>query len=103
MNTVLHRPERLSGASLVVASDAVTEDSEIGGKARSLAVLERAGFPVPAWFVVTPDAYLASEVDAGAADAAGDARAPSPDVVAAIACALERLCPNGEPVAVRTG
>jgi len=32
-------------------------DPKLGGKARALAELQRAGFPVPPWFVISPDAF----------------------------------------------
>ena len=66
---------------------------DLGGKARALAALDRAGFPVPAWFVITPDAYGES-VTAGFG--------PSPELRAEIDRALAWFCPDGEPVAVRS-
>ncbi len=44
---------------IVEAGDAAP-DAPVGGKARALAELLRAGFEVPRWFVVTPDAFWAS-------------------------------------------
>lgn len=38
----------------------INETSQVGGKAQSLAKLTAAGFPVPGWFVVTPQAFLSS-------------------------------------------
>jgi len=32
----------------------------LGGKARSLALLTQAGFPIPDWFVISPEAFFAS-------------------------------------------
>jgi pyruvate,water dikinase len=58
-----------------------------GGKARALAAAERAGLPVPAWFVLSSEAY---------------GRALTPDVRAELSSALSQLSPNGEPVAVRS-
>jgi pyruvate,water dikinase len=58
-----------------------------GGKARGLARAERAGLPVPPWFVV-------------AAPAVPDSL--TRDVRAAIDAAVGELCPNREAVAVRS-
>ncbi len=44
---------------IVEAGDAAP-DAPVGGKARALAELLRAGFEIPRWFVVTPDAFWAS-------------------------------------------
>ena len=43
----------------------------VGGKARALAQLSNAGLPVPAWFVVLPNAFDASVTPALAAELAG--------------------------------
>ena len=86
--------------------------NEMGGKAGALARLADAGFPVPAWFVVAPSAVRES-VTAGlrAACAAGDAVGvqailarlePGHAVRDEIAAAVTRLCPDGQPVAVRS-
>jgi pyruvate,water dikinase len=70
-------------------------DAPLGGKARALAALREADLPIPAWFVVRPEAFLDSHTDAA------DPRA-SPAVTAEIADALAQLCPDGAPVAVRS-
>jgi pyruvate,water dikinase len=44
----------------------VQADSPVGGKARALAELTRAGLPVPEWFVILPRAFDASLPPAGA-------------------------------------
>ena len=44
----------------IVRADDADRDSPIGGKARALAVLQRAGLPVPAWFALTCDAFCDS-------------------------------------------
>jgi pyruvate,water dikinase len=64
--------------------------ADMGGKAAALARLE--GFPVPDWFVVAP---------AAAGDPAGSLE-PAAGVREEITAALARLCPGGEPVAVRS-
>jgi pyruvate,water dikinase len=46
--------------SHLVTSKTVATGHELGGKARALADLSGAGFPVPAWLVVTPGAFAAS-------------------------------------------
>jgi phosphohistidine swiveling domain-containing protein len=58
-----------------------------GGKARALAAAQRAGLPVPAWFVLSSDAH-----EAGL----------TPELRAELASAVSRLCPQGETVAVRS-
>lgn len=57
-------------------------EGKLGGKARALASLQRAGLPIPPWFVVSPDAH--------------------PNVPAELTAALQKLCPDGELVAVRS-
>ncbi|MDH3216802.1 MAG: PEP-utilizing enzyme [Candidatus Krumholzibacteria bacterium] len=46
--------------SFFVRFDTVTPADPLGGKARALADLGAAGFPVPPWFVVTPETFEAS-------------------------------------------
>ncbi len=58
-----------------------------GGKARALAAAERAGLPVPAWFVLSSEAHGPSL---------------TPEVRAELSSALSGLSPNGEQVAVRS-
>jgi pyruvate,water dikinase len=58
-----------------------------GGKARALAAVERAGLPVPAWFVLSADAYDTTL---------------TPEVRAELSSALAGLSPDGAPVAVRS-
>src|SRR6476661_4420849 len=56
----------------------------LGGKAGALAKLRRFGLPIPAWFVVSPEAAARGGWEEE------------------LATALRRLAPNGEPVAVRS-
>ncbi len=44
---------------------------ELGGKALSLLRLEQAGLPVPPWFVISPEAFKASEVATALAQTIG--------------------------------
>ena len=84
----------------------------VGGKARALAVLGAAGFDVPAWFVVLPDAFYASTADSAGSRLAqlGDEDleafvgriALAPAVAAQVQSALQALCPDGRRVAVRS-
>lgn len=68
--------------------------NQLGGKARSLYELQHSAtgeFPIPDWFVVTPEAF-----------AAGQGVALTDAVKAALEEAIARLCPAGELVAVRS-
>ena len=62
--------------SHLITSKTVARDHELGGKARALADLSSAGFPVPPWLVVTPGAFAASLTDTrrAALEAASDER-----------------------------
>lgn len=98
----------------IILQPPVTPDRALlGGKAAALAHLDEAGLSVPPWFVVSPAAFQASV----GAEGMGRLRASgSPDKVAAILAplsparvvreeldaALEKLCPGGERVAVRS-
>lgn len=84
---------------------------EIGGKAGALHALSAYDLPVPAWFVVRPEAFWdsldpAAQAALNAAD--GEAVAalaglrPHPDVEAELREALRQLAPNGELLAVRS-
>ena len=67
---------------------------QLGGKARSLYELQHSAtgeFPIPDWFVVTPEAFVA-----------GQGVALTDAVKAALEEAIARLCPAGEFVAVRS-
>ncbi len=85
----------------------------IGGKAAALAVLQRIGLPIPAWFALTPEALYASLTEANrqALEAATDSASvlallegltPGPQPAFELAVGLARLCPSGEKVAVRS-
>jgi phosphohistidine swiveling domain-containing protein len=84
-----------------------------GGKGTALASLAKAGLPVPAWAVLTPDAFYASLAPGQlemleAADSGEELQTllsqlePSPEVRGELAAILAELCPNGETVAVRS-
>src|SRR5580704_8422077 len=88
-------------------------EAPLGGKARALAALRVADLPIPAWFVVRPEAFhdsLSDEqrhtLDRGVEGAMlrgmVDALQPSSAVCADLAEALAALCPDGAPVAVRS-
>ena len=85
----------------------------LGGKAATLARLDARGLPVPAWCVVTPDAFWISLSPAARAAlatavtpyAANDALAnlmPDPALLMALEAALVELTPAGELLAVRS-
>ncbi|GAB4453143.1 MAG: phosphoenolpyruvate synthase [Armatimonadaceae bacterium] len=77
-------------------------DTEIGrfygGKAGALRRMGEADLPIPPWFVVSPRACQL-QTDA---DGMVTPLPPSPEVCAALNIALQRLCANGERVAVRS-
>jgi len=84
----------------------------LGGKARALGELVRAGFPVPTWFVVSPEAfwaslgveptYLARMPNDTQVAALVASVTPTSDVRNAVANALANLCLDGSTVAVRS-
>lgn len=71
----------------VILPETRADAAGFGGKAGALFALRRGDFPVPAWFVVTPPAAAPDVPDALLRD---------------VLAALERLCPDGRPVAVRS-
>src|SRR5438045_2471748 len=79
-------------------------DAPLGGKARALAALRVADLPIPAWFVVLPEAFhdSISSPSPSASEAAIDVLQPSSSVAAELAVAVAELCPDGAPVAVRS-
>lgn len=86
--------------------------SRLGGKAAALAALCAADLPVPNWFVLTPEAFYDSLRDeqhhalalgSGHHDLTLPGEViPSAAVRTQLEQALLRLCPRGEPVAVRS-
>ena len=96
---------------IVEAGDAAP-DAPVGGKARALAELLRAGFEVPRWFVVTPDAFWASlsSRDRERFPSASDQELteivqrvqPVVDVTNRIEAAMRALAPDGRRLAVRS-
>ncbi|HSF02301.1 MAG TPA: PEP/pyruvate-binding domain-containing protein, partial [Solirubrobacterales bacterium] len=98
---------------LVLPSDEIGPGTPIGGKGRALSALTNAGLPVPPWAVVVPEAFYQS-LDPPRCAALEKARdvdetraiieqvTPSGQVAEQLADAVARLCPHGEPVAVRS-
>jgi pyruvate,water dikinase len=84
----------------------------LGGKAGALAALTGAELPIPPWFVVSGAASreslpeelcrLIEQGDHGPLREALERLVPGDDLRREIASALARLCPNNEPVAVRS-
>jgi pyruvate,water dikinase len=70
----------------VLRGDDADLSAPLGGKARALAALRDADLPIPPWVVALPAAHSA----------------PPAELHAELATALAALCPNGEPVAVRS-
>ena len=86
---------------------------EVGGKAARLATLRSAGFSIPDWFVLSPQAFEASLTEADRMSLAAAARGTgglsllsdvrlSAEVSVDLVQALRSLCPGGERVAVRS-
>ncbi len=92
---------------IVEPGDSTTPD-RLGGKAASLAALRHSGIRIPAWFVLTGEAFDASLADSERQTTTKRAFDRTADVVLRgdplreFSGALARLCPNGEPVAVRS-
>ena len=87
--------------------------ARLGGKAAALAVLQREGLDVPAWFVLAPEAFAASLEAAHPRGAAPPEGGPKPAALldrlslaseprGELVEALARLCPDGATVAVRS-
>lgn len=100
----------LDSLTFVLSSSRAYEAlSQLGGKARSLALLSEANLPIPDWFVVTAAAF-----EAGLTEEQrqlwlrGDRATLLPQLTcsatlqAELAIALQALCPAGEWVAVRS-
>ena len=97
----------------ILTPEEALESPYAGGKARALARAQRAGLPVPPWFVLSAAAFEASLSTAQQAvlTVALDARtigqhleslAIASSVAEALAAAVRRLSPDGQPVAVRS-
>ncbi|MBI1917354.1 MAG: phosphoenolpyruvate synthase [Planctomycetes bacterium] len=87
--------------------------SPLGGKARALASLRQVGLPIPAWLVVTPDAFhkslspeqqdtLHAARDAETIRAVVEQVRPVAEVLSELLPALDELCADGTMVAVRS-
>ncbi|VAW98576.1 Pyruvate-utilizing enzyme, similar to phosphoenolpyruvate synthase [hydrothermal vent metagenome] len=101
---------------MIYFSEHISDDLNIGGKARALANLELANFKIPAWFVITPEEFYASLADedkamwleSGSTTSHEDLQASltrlsiNPNVIALLHNAMSRLCPKDELVAVRS-
>ena len=85
MATALERDRTVSA---ILDARAAGDAPECGGKARALALAAEHGIEIPVWFVVRGRA-----VDTSSSD---------PAVMQELARALDRLCPAGELVAVRS-
>jgi rifampicin phosphotransferase len=89
--------------------DAKTGDqNSLGGKALALAHLAQADLPIPAWFVLAPIAFhhcldeFQKQQLAQGDTAVFDAVILSQAVQEQLAIALKKLCPDHQPVAVRS-
>ena len=75
---------------LIPASHALAHLEQLGGKARSLALLQDAEFPIPPWFVIAPGAAIS-----------GEETVPL-SWQEPLQQAVREICPDGERVAVRS-
>lgn len=93
--------------------DRAALDAPLGGKARALAALRDAGFPIPPWLVVLPGAFAESlspvraeqiqnTTTAEEMRAALDGVALCAPVAEELARTLAEFAPGGSPVAVRS-
>lgn len=73
----------------ILGSAEAVDSPHVGGKARALARAERAGLAVPAWFVLSAEAFDTSFT-------------LTPDLAAELSDAVRRLAPAGELLAVRS-
>jgi rifampicin phosphotransferase len=97
---------------IIDSADLVELDDEnradLGGKARPLAALAQQHLPIPDWFVLTATAFdhsltpLQQQQLAAGEIVTLSTLYPSHAVQTVLAEALLKLCPNGEPVAVRS-
>jgi len=97
---------------IVRPGDSCTAE-QLGGKGGALTALRLAGVPIPAFFVLSPEAFYAS-LNETERRALNDARntapvlarigqiTPGPELCRELAEALAELCPNGARVAVRS-
>jgi len=97
---------------IVRPGDSCTAE-QLGGKGGALAALRLAGMPIPAFFVLSPEAFYASlnETERRTLNDAGNTApvlarigqiTPGPEICRELAEALAELCPNGARVAVRS-
>src|SRR5262249_55422563 len=98
--------------TLVIRDREADLQAPAGGKARALASLRQAALPIPAWLVVTPDAFhkslspeqdqsLHAARDADAIRAVVESVRPVAEVLRELLPAIEELCADGAMVAVR--
>ena len=85
----------------VIQPDDEVSTDRLGGKARALHALNKSGLLIPAWFALAPEAFYASTDLAQFLAAPGQTKL-APQVQAELSAALACLCPNNEPVAVRS-
>src|SRR5436190_1725406 len=99
--------------SFVIPDCEADLQAPLGGKARALASLRQAGLPIPAWLVITPDAFhkslspeqqdaLRAARDADSLRAVVEQVRPAAEVLSELLPALDELCPDGAMVAVRS-
>ncbi len=101
---------------MIYFSNDITDDLNIGGKARALANLELANFNIPEWFVITPEEFYESLTDEfksmwleSSSTLSYESLQGSltqltikPKVMTVLHNAISDLCPNDELVAVRS-
>jgi pyruvate,water dikinase len=97
----------------VIRGEDADVQAPLGGKARALAALRQAQLPIPEWIALLPAAFqdslnpaqreaLKADPDPAALRALVEAVQPCAAVAAELDQAVRELCPNGEPLAVRS-
>lgn len=85
----------------VIQPDDEVSTGRLGGKAGALKALNRSGLLIPTWFVLAPQAFYASTTTTEFLAAPSNTKLAL-EVQTEFTSALARLCPNNEPVAVRS-
>lgn len=88
----------------IILPQDTTNISTLGGKAGALCSLQHLNLPIPAWFVLSPEAFYSSQSSSQIPSAllASWQFVPVEPIRSELEQALSQLCPQGERVAVRS-